>query len=514
MSRSLRPVFFALFLAAAVTASAGPDDIFDARPAGALPPLQKEFLLKLENGRYSLKDGRLIDARSAAPLTNGKVAELLRQLSIDGGPGTGRYPPGISRAPEIPKPDAAARLNFDGGAARAGGVLGPQASASGAGAAGSAAASAADPALLQAQLIQRLVFTGTPAEKAALAESVETILKSRTGRELAAQFVAEGAGAEIKIATIEHSKAVTEAGKKTVTGTAGLTDTERVPPRVTISRAYLETDPEYRRLAMAGTLAHELFGHAFEDQRARKAGLPHEAHYYYRGDEVGSRLIDWTIQTELAGKTVEGDPSKYLEDVEGYYKELLTVDPYYATTLSLGEMKNPASTLKARRALVAAAVVDAERGRADMREWRPIIDHFAAVHRVAKPRLQPAEDEVAAYFAWADIHAQKLVEVKEAIEGRIKYWETPDGMKNKKEIIAAAGSPYLKSYEATLAARARNLRRLRAKPAGGGRGPASEGPVMTLPPLDITAPKDSLDLDALGVLYRDDLKKNPRHWKK
>lgn len=510
MSRSLRPVFFALFLAAAVSASAGPDDIFDAGRAGAFQPGQKEYLLRLENGRYALRDGRILDARSASALTNAKVAELLRGAQAGAGFGGDDAAAALGAAAEQralsrisqPKP---AQTNFDGGAARSGGVRGPQANAS-AGAGGNAGAPSADPAVLQAQLLQRLVFTGTPAEKAALAESISTILKSRTGRELATQFVAERAGAEIKLATIEHSAAVMQAGKKTVTGTAGMTDTDRNPPLVTISRAYLETDPEYRRLAMAGTLAHELFGHAFEEQRAKKAGLSHDAHFYYRGDEAGSRLIDWTIQTELAGKTVEGDPSKYLEDVEGYYAELVTTDPYYAVTLSRAEMKNPSSTLKGRRAAVAAATAQSAQGIKVMKEWRPIIEHFVTAHRVPRARLKPAEEELTAYFGWADIHAAKLVEIKEAIESQIKYWDTPKGAKKKKEIIAAADAPYLVKFEATLAARAKNLRRL--------RGPASDGSVMTLPTLVITAPTESMDLDALGVLYRDDLKANPRHWKK
>lgn len=519
MSRSLRPAFLVLFLAAAVTASAGPDDLFDARPADAFQPGQKEYLLRLENGRYALKDGRVLDARAGAPLTEAKVAELLRasgsritQSGDDAAAALGET--ANRRALERIRRPPAAQTNFDGGAARSGGIRGPPLTGQ-ARAVGSAAAASADPAVLQARLLQRLVFTGTPAEKAALSESVSTILQSPTGRRLAALFVAEQAGAEIKLTTIEHSKAVTEAGKKTVTGTAGMTDTEKVPPVVTISKAYLETDPEYRRLAMAGTLAHELFGHALEDQRARKAGLPHAAHYYYRGDEAGSRLIDWTIQTELAGKTVEGDPSKYLEDVEGYYAELVTTDPYYSITLSLAEMKNPTTTLKGRRAAVAAATAQSAEGRESMNEWRPIIDHYAAVHGVTRERLKPAEEELTAYFAWADIHAVKLVQISEAIEGRIKYWETPAGMKQKKEIIAASDSAYLKKYETTLAVRARALRRLRAGPPGGGRGPSSEGPVLTMPTLVIKGRRgDTLDLDALGVLYRDDLKKNPGHWKK
>ncbi len=522
MSRSLRPVFLAIFLAAAVSASAGPDDYFDAGRAGAFEPGQKEFLLRLENGRYALKDGRLLDSRSGAALTNGKVAELLRPDRVDGGPGTGRYPGPIQdgaadlRASGNAKTNPA-QTNFDGGAARSGGVLGPLANA-GAGAVGAPAApaaGAADPALLQAQFLQRLVFTGTRADREALAESVSTILQSPTGRQLAAQFVAERASAEIKLAVIENSKAVGQAGKKTVTGTVGMTETEKIPPVVTLSRAYLDTDPEYRRLAMAGTLAHELFGHAFEEQRAKKAGLSHDAHYYYRGDEAGSRLIDWTIQTELAGKTVEGDPSKYLEDVEGYYAELVTTDPYYAITLSLKEMKNPTATLKGRRAAVAAAAAQSAKGIQTMKEWRPIVEHFGTTHHISRTRLKPAEQELADYFGWADIHAVKLVEIKEAIEGRIKYWETPEGLKVKKSVIAAADAPYLKNYEATLAARVKTLRRLRAKAAAGGRGPSSDGPVIVLPDLEIKAPKgDSVDLDALGVMYRYDLKSNPRHWKK
>jgi len=514
MSRSLRLVFSALFLAAAVTASAGPDDIFNAGTPGAFQPGQKEFLLALENGRYALKEGRIIDARPADPprsaLTNAKVAELLR--GTRGGGGGGADP--VAALGDAANQRALSRLsnpnppqtNFDGGAARAGGVRGPPPTgATGSGAVGQAAAGAADPTVLQAQFLQRLVFKGTPAERAALAESVSTILQSPTGRQLAAQFVAEKASAEIKLAVIEHSKAVGPPGKKTVTGTAGMTETEKVPPVVTLSRAYLDTDPAYRRLAMAGTLAHELFGHAFEDQRARKAGLTHDAHYYYRGDEAGSRLIDWTIQTELAGKTVEGDPSKYLEDVEGYY----------AITLSLKEMKNPAATLKGRRAAVAAAAVESAKGIQTMKEWRPIVEHFATTHHVSRTRLKSAEQELADYFGWADIHAVKLVEIKEAIEGRIKYWETPEGLKVKKSVIAAADAPYLKNYEATLAARAKTLRRLRAKAAAGGRGPSSDGPGIVLPDLDSKTPKgDSVDLDALGVMYSYDLKSNPRHWKK
>ncbi|MEQ1631495.1 MAG: hypothetical protein ABL997_03920 [Planctomycetota bacterium] len=127
MSRSLRPVFFVLFLASAIAASAGPDDLFDARTPGALQPGQQEILLALESGRYTLKDGNVLDARASDPararLTNARVAELLSAR------GTGLPPlphAAIASGALVPRalPLAAkgtpANLNFDGVVARAG----------------------------------------------------------------------------------------------------------------------------------------------------------------------------------------------------------------------------------------------------------------------------------------------------------------------------------------------------------------------------------------------------------
>jgi len=514
MPRGLRPVFFALFLAAAVTASAGPDDLFDARAPGALQPGQREFLLALENGRYTLKEGRLLDSRPADParpqLSNARVAELLAGTHGGAGGGSGASAAGdaaIARSlARVPK-GGPAQANFDGDIARGGGIRGPP-SADGA---ASSTGRAVDPAVLQAQFLQRLVFKGTKPEREALGEAIATILKTRTGRELATQFVAEKAVAEVKMSAIANSTTIVNEGKKTLSGTSGMTDTEKDPPLVEINRAFLETDPEYRRLAVAGTLAHELFGHAFEQQRAKKAGLSHAAHYFYRGDEAGSRLIDWMIQTELSGKTVDGDPETYLADVEGYHRDLITTDPYYTTTMSRAEMKNPATTLKGRRQRLADAAAAHEAGLKDMNEWRPIIEHFVKAHKVTRARLKPAETELSNFFAEAAVRQAKLAAMREQLEGRIAYWATPEGMKEKQSLIQASDSPYMIKMEATLAARARALRRLQAA----GRDPASGAVIRFEEGLVITAsPGDApIDLDELGIMYREDKKKNPGHWK-
>jgi hypothetical protein len=515
MSRSLRPVFFVLFLASAIAASAGPDDLFDARTPGALQPGQQEILLALESGRYTLKDGNVLDARASDPararLTNARVAELLSAR------GTGLPPlphAAIASGALVPRalPLAAkgtpANLNFDGVVARAGDIRGPP--ASGSIASGSGAPPAAG--VLHAQFLTRLVFKGNRQEREALSEAVATILKTKTGRELAAQFVNERAAAEVTLETIDNSTAVQEKGRKILSGTSGQTDVVKDPPKITLNRAYLDTDPEYRRVVMAGTLAHELFGHALEAQRAKKAGVPRAVLFHYRGDEIGSRLIDWMVQTELSGKVEDGEPKEYLGDPEGYYRGLLTVDPYYIVTLSPAEMKNPLTTLRGRRKLLKADAARTTADIKDMESWRPIIAHFVSVHRMPKARFAPAEEELNVFLTWAYGHQKKLSDINESLEGVIAHWSSPAGAKEKRQVIEASGSAYMNRMEAAAAARARELRRLRADPHHG-RNPASTE-VLVMPGLVITASgAPVIDLDELSRMNTEDRQKHPGHWK-
>lgn len=497
MPRGLRPVFFALFLAAAVSASAGPDDLFDARVPGALQPGQQETLLSLENGRYTLKEGRFFDARPADPaeprLTKARVAELLAGPSSAARPdgsapsaaGDAAYRRALSHVPK----GTPAQMNFDGGTARGGDIRGPPGTA-----ASVAASAAANPTALHVQFVSRLVFKGSRQEREALGEAVGLIMRSKTGRELAAEFVKERAAAEVTMGDLNHN--------------SGETDTSLDPPKVTLSREYLGKDPDHSRVALAGTLAHELFGHAFEVQRSKKAGFPEVAHDHYRGDEIGSRLIDWLVQTELAGKVADADPKDFLEDPEGYYRELLTRDPYYILTFSPKEMKNPVTTLRGRGKLIDA---DAARTAAELKsneEWRPIVAHFVKVHGIAKERMEPAEKELDDYLKWAQGHQSKLAACRKALEEQIKRWSSPEGVKEKKALIAAAGSPYLNGLEARLTVRARALRRLRA-----GRSPAAviEMPPFVISPEPASGPK--IDLEEVGRMYAEDMEKNPGHWK-
>jgi hypothetical protein len=511
MSRGLPTVFAVLFLAfAAVAASAGPDDIFDARALGALEPGQKAVILSLEGGRYLFADGHFSDTRAADParplLTKARVAELLARPAA-GAPADEKTAPGaigadaayeraLARAPK----GAPGPMNFDGDGARAAGIRGPppagQARGSGQPAPAGSIASP-DPAILQAQLLQRVAFTGTKPEREAFGEAVTLILKTKSGSALARQFVNERAEADVIIA---------------VTANAGSTDTDSVPPKITIDKQYTVggKDPDYSRVVMAGTLAHELFGHALEAQRAKKAGFSSLAFYHYRGDEVGARLIDWSVQTELAGKVADADPQEFLGDQEAYYRGLLTRDPYYVVSLSAKEMKQPLTTLVGRRKLLAADKAKTEAAMKETASWRPVIAHFVGIHRLDKTRFEPAEKEIDDYLKWAEGHQMKLAESRANLETHIATWSSPAGADERKTLSAAADSAYLRNWDEELQKRAKDLIALRA--GGGARGPAA----IEMPVVVVTAPRPGgppIDLAELARMYEKDKTANPRHFR-
>jgi hypothetical protein len=283
------------------------------------------------------------------------------------------------------------------------------------------------------------------------------------------------------------------------------------PPKITLDNTYVQRskESEYSRVVMAGTLAHELFGHALEVQRAKKAGFSTLAFYHYRGDEVGARMIDWSVQTELAGKVADADPQEFLGDQEAYYRRMLARDPYYVVSLSVKEMKNPVATLIGRRGLLAADKAKTDAAIKETASWRPVIAHFIGMHRLEKTRFEPAEKEIDDYLKWADGHLKKLVESKANLESHIAKWSSRAGAQERKTLSEAAGSVYLKNWDAELRQRARDLTALRA---GGGRGPAA----IEMPVIVVTAPAPGgpqIDLEELARMYEKDKKENPRHFK-
>lgn len=486
-----------------------PDALFDASGASAFRAGQKEFLLSLDGGRYAIRDGRVLDARTKSALTNKQVEELLSPAPS--AVGATRAPAGTQvKATALVTAAGKAPPNFDGSRARAGAV--DATPWGGTGGLGTAALN--DPVLLKSRLIARLVFPGTPQEKAALDAAVDDILKTEIGRALAARFVDVNAVSDVVFQDVAASTLTVKDGKRRVDGMGGFTEAQKSPPRVVLNRLYLSADAPDGAAALSGSLAHELFGHSLMTQRARQLGLPFALNYYYRGDEVGAELIDWLMQTELRGEVVDDDPADYLGDPEGYYRRLWTTNDYYVLILSPAEMKDPVGSLRARRPVVAAAKAKLAANLRNMRSWRPTIEHFVGAHGMKRASFAPAEDEIASYEAYAANRAKRLETVSKSLEDQLRSWtRTPSGQKEVRALKASADSSFLRAADAELKARREALLRARAK-AATGRKPAAADTVKTAP-ADAAAPAEpGFDLDALSKLADEDRAANPSHYGK
>ncbi len=512
--------------ATAPVADPPPQAVFEAAAPGALLPEELAWLLEIQGGRFTMLSGRLSDAKAASPdkhlLTNDSVwgllgkraserVAVLRTLAKDGrlpeevrgeavalfwlrGPlltaDENAFLREVTRPKEKKSPDVGgfAIKSEDGAPPPVGGRPSPSA-----------------PAAQAAQLLQALRSSlviapdADPRAAAAMDEALTSLLSTPTGRELAMEFTASGAKAKVEFGPVDNSTTVVMNGRRILRASGGHTATSENPPRVTLNRDYLDTDPDFRRVNMAATLGHELFGHAFEEQRSKKAGVSHQAVYYYRGDEAGSGLLGWLVQTELGGPLDNGHMWNYLRDPEKYHSELKTNLPYYSTTLSTGEMLAPVATLEGR-----VAGIDADRKKtrayvASMTAWRPIIEHFINVHAMERAKFSSRLDDIAAAVVWGDSHLKSLDDIEKHLTGTIAQWKGPGGAALKADLAAASGSAYMAQAEARLSARADRLRGLVA-----GRTPEA-----TVPPVP-----GKLTWDDLNRLLEQDRKANPGHLEK
>ena len=460
--------------------------VFEAAAPGALLSEERDWLSALEGGRYEPVNGRLADRKAAVPakhlLTNSAAWALLgrratertavlRTLAKDGRlPATVRgeavalfWLRGTLVSPEdqaflreaaLPKAKPEPGVgSFGGGIKHAGGT--PPAG-------GPAAAPTAQAAELLKALRSSLdiVPDADPRAVTAMNEALESLIKTPTGRELALEFTASGAKAKLEFGAVDNSATAVLNGRRILQASGGHTDTFENPPRVTLNRDYLDTDPDYRRVNMAATLGHELFGHAFEEQRSKKAGVSHDAVYYYRGDEAGAGLIGWLVQAELGGPLDNGHMWGYLADREKYHAKLQTTLPYYTTTLSTSEMRVPLRTLQGRVAPIETARKNARKYAAGMLSWRPTIEHLITVHGMDRARFSSLSEDIVSAVAWRDSHLKALDNINAHLTATIAQWKKPETAPALAQLGAASDSTYMRQAEERLAARATRLRGL------------------------------------------------------
>lgn len=495
------------FLAASLAAAASVCELDS--PAAAAPDApfrtdtlraeERSLLFSLDDGRYQERNGFLADRRETSAergiLTNAQTARLLcpPRGDIKKETSLGR----LAAPKALPAPAAAGTLDFDGAAQRRAGV---ESTPSGRVAAMSlhAADAEADPHLLQAVLSRVKLAGGTdPRASAALDRAMRNVLRTPTGKEAAEDFVALNASAEVRFDKLDGTL-ISANGRKVVSGILGEAWSEENGSVVVLNRLFLDADPDLSAREMAGTLAHELFGHSLEGQRAARANFPRTALNRYRGDEANGRLIGWLVRSELGAPLSDGGMWNYLKDPERFHGRLALVDPYYAQTFSASEMSDPLPVLRARLEETLRRRGRMDDNAVDARKWRIVIKHFVEIHGMESRRFSSISEDIDNFLERERAGLRKdSEEVEEALRERIDFYDSPEGREQLDQISRASRSEYLRSFEGRLS-------RYRTRLGMQTRG---RKPEALVPP-----PPDQIDDDGLKKLYDDDVRDNPRHW--
>jgi hypothetical protein len=408
---------------------------------------------------------------------------------------------GVSRpvaqtTPSVPaSPDAL----FDGAQAHDGVVVGPRGAA-----AAADGAAAADPdgldskqrALLDGLLAHVDVNPGPdPRAPALLHDTFVRIVRTRTGQEMAARFLAENARAVVEFGVHLSSAVAIVNGKAVVLYSGADTDLTRRPPVVMMNQGYLDADPAWRGPTMAGILGHELFGHALECQRADGAGVT-ESEKHYRGDEANAGMLGWLIGLEAGAPADDGNMWSYLRDPEAYYRDLQTMMGYYSVTFSVADMKDPLGVLKERRARVGQARARLHASRDDEDTWRPIVAHFVDVHRMESRNFSGILEHIDRFDAYTDTQDKEFGHIEESIDSYSRRLSDP---KELAELSRESDSPYYVGTEQRLQVLRGRLKALTA----------TRKPEPSAPP-----PPGQITWDRLSEMYEKDKKEHPEHWPK
>ena len=334
-----------------------------------------------------------------------------------------------------------------------------------------------------------------PRAPALLHQTFVKIVRTPTGAEMSERFIAANARAVVDFSNPGNSDVTIVNGKAVLLWSGGDTDVAKRPPVVRLNRGYLNSDSAWRGPEMAGTIGHELFGHALESQRAD--GVT-DALNYYRGDEANAGLLGWLIEIEAGAPTNDGRMWNYLQDPEKFHKALEMHMAYYAGTFSVEEMKDPLAALKGRRARLDEARARLHEDNKNTDSWRPIIEHFVAVHGVRSENFKSARESIDGFDAYATAQDKEYATIAAHIDELSTRLLASD-CKELETLWRAAESPYYIEAE-------QRLRTLRERL---GKTVANRAPEPTTPPVP-----GQIDLDQLSVLYNQDLQDHPEHWPK
>jgi hypothetical protein len=247
-------------------------------------------------------------------------------------------------------------------------------------------------ASLKAQLV--ILDHGNSEHAKQLELAFARMLESPLARELAEEFVRLGGRARISFEKMPDGVIFEENGVRRLVGAGGSTNSSGQVPVIRLNEDYLKMPPEYIDMNLPGTLGHELFGHALEDIKAKKAGVA-DAFDHFELNETNAGLVGWIIEAERGHFDPDTQRDIFLASPDEYHERLKMLDAYYAATFDLSDIQNPVPVLKARAVKAEKALAAYKADPIAMHAaLRPVADHFTDIHSVLKVVLKRVYERI------------------------------------------------------------------------------------------------------------------------
>ena len=364
-------------------------------------------------------------------------------------------------------------------------------------------------AKLGRRLLEKLEIDdhGNPAERRLLEKVVRRLMDSPTARRYTEDLLASGGRAKVSFEEVGGYRVVEEGGRRTFNGIFGETNFDGEIPHVRLNRQYLESDADFVMAHAPKALGHELLGHVVYHAKAAVLDLVWPFRYY-KDNETLSGLVEWIITAELGEKLSNGRMWQYLQSPDLYHRNLHVVAPFYAGTFDREEARDLEGTLLARRERVRREMRDGEEDARNWAHWKAIADHFALHHQASPQSLRTVRATIEASLENRRLGAQELAAIDSYVQHLLDALGQPDWKKWAAGFLQSMSHAFFTQVEEEVASLTRHLRdlverRQAAEPAApaAGPAPAEDGPRQ-------------ITFDELGKMYRDDLARNPGHWRK
>jgi len=503
-----------------------PDAPFQTLAPGALYLGELDYLFSLEDGRYVLKNGYMLDTRASSQenhlLSNRQVHALLRArakavvadlrakhdldrldrsdrktgllLLWNRGPLLNdperRFLEGLNRL-ELGKPPPPSLQKPKGPpSVPSGEIIGGKALTAG---------------VEESRLFQRLedlldlVDHGDPKEAVGLRMALRWVLETSMGREVAQEFLDQNVRVKVSFEEMRDSRVAEVNGKIVLKATTGgYLSGSSGRYHLALNKDYLKTHPDFQRVDLPDTLGHELFGHGLEYIKAHKAGVE-KTYSTYVNNESNAGLVGGIIYAELSGKLISRHMGSYVEDPEKSNRELHTKFPFYAGTFSLSEMADPTGALRERIGRIEAKRKGTRRSIRDWKKWRGHIDHFVTVHGRDRKSFRSILEGIEEGVELASADLKSLDEIESYVHSLIQYYTSTQGSAAVQRMRTDSTKPFFVEAERKVVAHRRRLKKLL-------EGKQQEE-LSPLPPGQVT-------WSELVEMSEKDRKEHPEYWRR